>query len=286
MGALHDVELLGLSEAERAALADAEEEGDWTNDEPAQPPAGQAQGEDADEVEDAEAASQPQASDTRPAPDEPPHPDFEPVYIAPPVEGYAELMAELAKRQADLAKRYEDGDFDLAEYQAQLRATTEQEWALRERQLKASLASEQRSQQMAQRWQWEQERFFSQTNNKAYRDDPVIGPAFAAAVQILAADANNDARPMSWFLDEADRMTRARFRLPGEAGDADRRPTQRGRQTGKVPPTLGGLPAATIPEVSGDEFSRLDRLEGMELETALARLSAAEADRYLLARGG
>jgi hypothetical protein len=37
--------------------------------------------------------------------------------------------------------------------------------------------------------------------------------------------------------------------------------------------------------VGGDEFSRLDRLDGMDLERALARLSQAEADRYLMGRG-
>ena len=215
------------------------------------------------------------------------------MYVAPPVEGYAELMAGLAQQQATLAKGYEDGDYDLAEYQAKLRQLTEQEWTLRERQLKANLAQEQRAQQMTQRWQWEQERFFGQVANKAYREDPVIGQAFAAAVQMVAADAKNDARPMSWFLEEADRITRQRFRLPGDgaaAGQASANQPRGGRGRGngqdqaKVPPTLGGVPAASIPDVGGDEFSRLDRLEGMELEMALSRLSQAEADRYLNAR--
>jgi len=52
-----------------------------------------------------------------------------------------------------------------------------------------------------------------------------------------------------------------------------------------APPTLAGLPSATLPETGDpDEFSRLDRLSGMDLEEALSRLSEAEADRYLMAR--
>jgi hypothetical protein len=40
-----------------------------------------------------------------------------------------------------------------------------------------------------------------------------------------------------------------------------------------------------LPETGDpDEFSRLDRLSGMDLEAALSRLSEAEADRYLMAR--
>ena len=293
-----DEELMGLSDEEREAL-----EGDEALDNVAD--------EDGDEDDADEGAEESRAaagSDTGaragtgdaegvPAGDQAQEPagpgEFQPMYVAPPVEGYAELMAGLAQQQATLAKGYEDGEYDLTEYQAKLRQLTEQEWALREQQLKASLAAEQRQQQMAQRWQWEQERFFTNPANKAYREDPVIGPAFAAAVQLLAADANNDRRPMQWFLEEADRLTRARFRLPGEGqaganGQNGTKPASQSRggraKSGQVPPTLGGLPAASIPDVGGDEFSRLDRLEGMELEMALSRLSQAEADRYLNAR--
>ena len=45
------------------------------------------------------------------------------------------------------------------------------------------------------------------------------------------------------------------------------------------------MPSAALPDTGDpDEFSRLDRLGGMELEAALARLSQAEADRYLMDR--
>ena len=291
-----DEELRGLSDEEREALegdealsADGDDEPDEDEDEEADEsgagetpePARGGAGEDA--ASGAEAAGE---DTTGPG-------EFQPTYVAPPVEGYAEKMAQIAQAQRELANGYENGDFDLAEYQAKLRQVTEHEWALREQQLKASLAAEQRQQQMAQRWQWEQERFFTNPANKAYREDPVIGPAFAAAVQLLAADANNDRRPMQWFLEEADRLTRGRFRVPGEGASsaangqsgANREAQGRsGRAKSQVPPTLGGLPAASIPDVGGDEFSRLDRLEGMELEMALSRLNQAEADRYLNAR--
>lgn len=309
MGAILDEELAGLSDEERKALSgeddaedrevlrslvqeggDEEEEDEPTEDEPeatttGQEPAVAGQGEAQPGVDPANAAGV--TTETGPG-------EFQPVYMAQPVERYADQMAWIAQQQTTLAKGYEDGDYDLAEYQAKLRALTEHEWGLREQQLKANLAVEQRTQQMAQRWQWEQERFFSQPTNRAYREDPVIGPAFSAAVQLLATDAANNARSMNWFLEEADRMTRARFRLPGEEAPSGANGQQGASQgTGRggrargvqVPPTLGGLPAATIPEVGSDEFSRLDRLDGMDLERALAKLSQAEADRYLMGRG-
>ena len=283
-----DEELMGLSDEEREALEGDEALSAEGDDEPDEDEDEESSESGAGETPEPTRGGAEAAGEDTTGPGE-----FQPTYVAPPVEGYAEKMAQIAQAQRELATGYENGDFDLAEYQAKLRQITEHEWALREQQLKANLAAEQRSQQMAQRWQWEQERFFSQAANKAYREDPVIGPAFAAAVQLLAADASNDARPMNWFLEEADRLTRQRFRLPGDGqaganGQNGTIPASQSRggraRGGQVPPTLGGLPAASIPDVGGDEFSRLDRLEGMELEMALSRLSQAEADRYLIAK--
>jgi hypothetical protein len=48
-----------------------------------------------------------------------------------------------------------------------------------------------------------------------------------------------------------------------------------------VPKTLGGLPAAAADSPGGGEFSHLDNLTGMELESAIARLPAEQAERYL-----
>lgn len=269
-----DDEMDGLSDEERAALADEDlNQGDDLDD---------ADEADAD-LADTEDADEEDADDDEP--EEPAavqaqQPEFQPVYQASPVPDYAERMAQIAAANKEISVGYENGDFDLEEFQLRQRKLTELEWELREANLKATLAAEQRQQGLAQRWQWEQDRFFGMAEHKAYREDPVIGPAFGAAVQLLAADAANDAKPMSWFLEEADRMTRARFRVGPGTEPAPRR----GRTRPAGPPTLGGLPAAAIPETGVDEFSKLDRLGGMELEMALAKLTSAEADRYLMAR--
>jgi len=317
MSKLLDDDLMGLSDEERAALVEDEgddeanrallksllndddddlDDGDGDDDGDEGPLSGRkGASEDGQAEARADAGSAGDQDQGQEAADRA-QAEFQPVYVAHPVENYAERMGVLSQQQRDLAKGYEDGDFDLAEYQTRLRALTEQEWALREQQLKASLAQEQRAQQMAQRWQWEQERFFGQAANKAYREDPVIGPAFAAAVQLLASDAKNDQRPMAWFLEEADRLTRARFRVSdeaaaakgagghGQAGVNGKERTRAGGNGARVPPSLGGLPAASLPETGADEFSRLDRLEGLELERALSKLNEAEIDRYLRAR--
>lgn len=268
-----DLEMAGLSDAERAALEDDETLEDRAllqdllDDE----------GDDADEPE-ADVAEPAAAVTTQPE-QEPPTREFQAQYQAPPVPDYAERMAQLAQAQQDLAKSYEDGDFDLPEYQTKLRALSEAEWGLREAQLKATLAEEQRGQALAQRWQWEQEHFFAKGENRAYREDPMIGQAFSTAVQVLAADAGNDNKPMSWFLEEADRMTRQRFVVSAMPPSKAPRPT---RARPAVPPTLGHLPAAQAPETGGDEFGYLDKLSGMALERALSKLSQADEQRWLM----
>ncbi len=275
-------ELAGLSDAERSELEDRgdpderdllkallEEDEDEGADE------------DSDDAEDEEPEAEQVEDELEPDQVQgAPVPEFHPVYQASPVADYAERLAQIVAATKEIATGYENGDFDLEEFQTRQRKLTELEWGLREANLKATLAAEQQQQGLAQRWQWEQDRFFGQPQYKAYREDPVIGPAFGAAVQLLAADAANDARPMSWFLEEADKLTRARFRVSG----AEETTPRRGRSRPAVPPTLGGLPAAAIPETGADEFSKFDRLEGMALERALAKLSEAEADRYLMAR--
>lgn len=268
-----DDEMDGLSDEERAALADEDLDRDREDD---------PDDEDLDQ-DDAADAAEGDADDDEPeapAAAQAQQPEFQPVYQASPVPDYAERMAQIAAANKEIAVGYENGDFDLEEFQLRQRKLTELEWELREANLKATLAAEQRQQGLAQRWQWEQDRFFGMPEHKAYREDPVIGPAFGAAVQLLAADVANDAKPMSWFLEEADRMTRARFRV----GPGPEPVVRRGRTRPAGPPTLGGLPAAAIPETGADEFSKLDRLGGMELEMALAKLTSAEADRYLMAR--
>lgn len=278
-------DLEGLSEEERAALEDEDENLTQEDDDLEDESYDDSGTEDEEQEDEQEEGAEP-APDPKPEPEARAQrdPDFVPVYQAPGVEDYEGRMAQIAEASREIAAGYEAGDFDLEEYQSRQRKLTELEWSLREANLKASLASEQQQQNLAQRWLWEQERFFNSPSNRAYREDPIVGAAFSTAVQALAADASNDSKPMAWFLEEADRITRAKLRVGPETAPQNNVRPIRGKRP-NAPPTLAGVPSAAIPE-SGDpdEFSRLDRLNGMELESALARMSTEEADRYLMGR--
>lgn len=287
-----------LSAAERAALDE-----DLDADDPVAASAGDA-GDDADGVtagrESQDLPGSHQATDASGGSDAEGEalPPFRPVYRVSLPEDYQQRVEALATASQALAKQYEDGDFDLAEFQARQRHLNEQEWSLRAAALKADLAREQQQQTLAQRWIWEQEAYFRRPEHRVFRDDPVIAHAFEGALKLLAADQNNETRDMPWFLEEAGRMTRDKVRelaqgmaLAGSAtGSAGANGSGRGAGRGSVgrpavpaspPPSLARVPAAAMPDPGGDEFAYLDKLSGLEAERAMARLSPEQLDRYL-----
>lgn len=228
---------------------------------------------------------------------------FQPVYQASLPQDFAERVKALEDANRELAVQYEQGEFDLVEFGKRQKVLHEQEWALRGAALKAELAREQQAQSMAQRWTWEQEAYFRKPENRAFRDDPVISHAFEGAIKLLAADEANENRDMAWFLEEAGRLARARVRElaeslnnpPGRAAGAGGTRGGQGagagtQATGKgagqmsrvaLPPSLGGVPTAAMPDPGGDEFAYLDRLSGLDAERALSKLTPEQLDRYL-----
>jgi hypothetical protein len=160
--------------------------------------------------------------------------------------------------------------------------------SLRERKLKADMAIENDAQIAAQRWTWEQERFFRDEGNKVFRDNPTVRESYNAVLRELVADQENQTKAMAWFLEEAAKVTRERLsqalgvELPAPGGKKPSAPSGRGGgKPRSVPPNIGDMPSADLNETGGNEFSHLDKLSGMELEMALARLSPEEAERYL-----
>lgn len=273
-----------LSEAERAAL----NEDDDADDERL---LREIADEDAEEEKEDDAASgqeEPQASESA-VEDTETQDTFHPVYQAPLPTDFQARVEALMGAQADLAKGYDEGDFDLSEFQRRQRALNEEEWALRSAALKAEMAREQQQQGLAQRWAWEQEAYFRKAENRVFRDDPVVSHAYEGALKLLAADENNAQRDMDWFLEEAGRLSREKLRSLAETLVPASPATTRGNGSGKpavtrpraTPPTLGGIPAAAMPDPGGDEFGHLDRLTGIDAERALAKLSPDQLERYL-----
>jgi hypothetical protein len=188
-------------------------------------------------------------------------------------------MAEIAERKKALRVQYQDGDLDLDGYESARDAVDQEALALREAALKTQIATEQAEQARMQRWQWEIERFMQDDANAIFRADAENSrnAQLDAAVKALAQMPEHAGKPDRFFLEEGARWVRA---LHGETPAATpAKPPAKPKP--RVPPNLGDMPAADVADVGGDEFAKYDKLEGMDVEAALARMTPAEADRYL-----
>jgi hypothetical protein len=231
--------------------------------------------------------------------------DADPEKIAKDIE------AVESKRDA-LTAKFKAGELEVDEYTEQDRALAKEVRVLEKAQTKAEFALEHNQQTSTQRWEWECETFFAKAESKIY-ENRLLAAAHDAAVRDMVSEENLKAHPerMKWsgakILAEADKEVRASFKLETKAAAADvatdpkakaeaeakaaaekkaadkkaaldgRRPDPK-----KIPKTLADVPAAAGADADGeDEFAALDKLSGMELENALAKLSPAKAEKYL-----
>ena len=197
-----------------------------------------------------------------------------------PVQDYDVQMANIKADKDALRTKLDDGEIDLNEYEQQKDALVHKETQLLIQQNNALNAMKQNEHIAKQRWEWEQEQFFNRPASRIYSENVYLGAALNEAVKDLARNPANADKTGAFFLNEADRIIRKQFNLLA----AQDRPLKRPSRTlpvDRIPPSLGGLPAAEAEDTGSGEFAHLEKLEGMELESALARLPKDQQDRYL-----
>jgi len=229
---------------------------------------------------------------------------------APPPSGVDSFRAQLAAR--GIPEDYEDqlkaandavealdaqlaeGEIDYAAHAKQNRTltTTLAELAAQKREAEFVVGN---NELMAdQHWNWEVDRFVDE--NEQFKN-PVVYGALRGALEELYAVEENNGKSYRWFLHEAAASVQDAFNLekkpiPAEEGsDADevqRAKTIQDEHKDKPqeppPKTLGGVPVAEATEESTDEFAQIDKLDGMDLEAALAKMPKSKADQYLDSR--
>lgn len=292
---MKDDDLAGLSDEERAALAEDDGEAEILQGIAGDDEAGDQEGDD-DSADDegagadsgdasgAEDASQAAgADDSGEAGESAVQDEFRPLFKAEIPDGMADKLAILGERSTELMQKFKDGVIELPEFMEQKEAIDQERLQLRLAEEQSRWAQQQNDSSQAQRWQWEQERFFGQEKAKVY-DDPILFAALNASVIKLRQDPGNEKR-LGWLLEEADRQVRERFRMASEPEQnlpAKTKPRQ--PDLTKVPKTLATLPAAEIPDSGTEEFSHLDKLaetDPMAYERALAKLTPEQETRYL-----
>lgn len=209
--------------------------------------------------------------------------EFQPEFKAVVPDGLTDKIASLNTRTDELMAKFKDGEIEMPEFLKQTRAIDDERLQLTLAQKQAEWAQSQNADTRAQRWQWEQERFFGQEKASIYKD-PIIMAALDASVKQLAADPAHAKKHASFFLEEADRQIRKRFNMGSTlAANAGGKPSPGVKQPdlSAIPKTLANLPAAEMAETGSDEFAYLDKLDGIALEQALRKMTPEQEARYL-----
>lgn len=293
--AVMDEDLAGLSEEEREALKADETEvaalkavaGEDPDDEPGDDPEPKAADQDR---KDAAQKGEDKASDAQPEDDDQP---FVPRYAVQEPENYEARMQELTKQRAQVVAQYKEGALELDEMLSQVEALDQQRTDLRLAKEKADLLKEQNEQNAEQLWQWEIQRFMRTVRRTEGIDytDPILNAALDVAVKDLANKPEHADKDGEWFLTAAHSLVKQKFGL-GAKEDKDKPkedPVKKAVEERKpdlkaVPKNVGDLPRAGDEPTGEDEFAYLDKLEGIELEQALAKLPKDQVERYLTGR--
>lgn len=291
-----ELEMMGLSEAERAALADDDAIGAETDDFD--------EGDDPDGDESDDAGQDDTAAAGDDGPDDgaadPPAPEAEaapvdpeaPRYLDVPDIAALQIEAEaLEKRLRDMktAFRSGDSDLDLDDYEDQRDELAAKLSAVR---TDIRLAEDRRAIN-ADAFRAYNARLANEIVARAKAEgidyaDPKAEKEFDRYMRVLQDDPDNAAQPLRWFFDEAHAMYKARHgivapprKTQNQADPAAEAVRQRSQRRPAAPPSLALVPQAGMETEGETEFSYLDRLSGMALENAIARLSPDQAERYL-----
>lgn len=281
-------ELASLTEEERAALLDDEggdnpadgDEGEDGDDEPEgqdQPeggddadPAGDADDGDDPEPDKAKTAAEPDKKKVEAAAPEAAQSNF-PVFSAP-ADAEARIKS-IEARQEELATQFDEGEITAREFYTEQRRLTNEERQIHEGLLMARMSQE------AEKAQFEGAVDLFLSQNQTYKPGSAAYVALDAEVRRLQTESGRAF--------DASHLAKAHANLTaafGGAVGAQPTPQRQQQHRQELPPTLGGLPAASMTTAGEGEFAHLERLNGPAFESALARLTPEQHERYL-ARG-
>ncbi len=268
-------ELSGLSDEERLAIQDDEDEVVETEAETEpEPPA--------EEVKDETVA-------TEPPPEKPPE--------VPKAQGAEETPDENAEKKASLQTELEklddgldEGDFGLVEYNKKRDAVKQQIFEIEmAEKIKTALESEYKTRQEEQlkaQWQKDQDAFFAE--NDDLKNDNALFKVFAKQANLKVSDPEYSTISNTDLLKEAAKEARAilgmKVATNDEVAEARRNAN---KSAAKTVQTLAEVPAAQANEDGGDPvFAAIDKLldsgDTEALEAALAKMTPEQMDKYAM----
>lgn len=223
-----------------------------------------------------------------PSPDEGKAPEFQPRYQAALPDDYESSVAALKEDKRALSEKFKAGDIEVDDYTAQMEALDDRRDELNDIRVRAAIAQDMNTQTTAQQWQFTIDRFakaVARDENIDYRADLEKQADLDTFVKALAANSKNADKDMDWFLNEAHRRVKALHGI-GPTAPGARAPVvpvkpSRPAPTTSIPATLAQVPGSDGPGDLGGEFSDLDKLEGMDYEQAIAKMTPVQRERFL-----
>lgn len=219
-------------------------------------------------------------------------------YRAELPQDFADKKADVDRRATELRERFKSGEIELDEYEVQRDQIEDERDTLRRLELKAEISQEMNQQTAEQQWFAAIDRQIEaaakpENGGINYLSDSEKMADLDAFVKTLASRQENRDKPMDWFLAEAHKRVlslhgitpqkSAATPAPAAAADAVKAAVEKRKPpVESAPPSLAHVPGADGPgDMGGDEFADLDKLEGVELEAAISRLSPAQREKYL-----
>ena len=209
-------------------------------------------------------------------------------------DDYEKQLSDVNEAVVALDNELAEGNIDYAAHAKENRELTTKLSDLSAMKREAEFVAGNNEHMADQHWNWEVERFVEE--NEQFKN-PVVYGALRGALEELYGDEDNSGKSYRWFLREAASGVQDAFnldatKLPVDEGKKDEEVTRteqiqkehKDKPQDPPPKTLANVPAAGMEEESTDEFAQIDKLEGMDLEAALAKMPKAKADQYLDSR--
>lgn len=208
-----------------------------------------------------------------------------PRYEAKLPDDYTTQVDAIKAEKAALKEAYQNGDIDPDEYADKLDEINEKTIELRATKIKAEISQEMNAQTAEQQWHNTVNSFIDSVKASEaidYHTDKAKQRDLDLFIKALANDPANEDKSTDWFLSEAHNRVKALHNVPTTTTEPPKKAeTKRKPPTELIPQTLANVPGGDdASEVEG-KYAALDKLDGLDLETALAKMSPEARNEYL-----
>ncbi len=206
----------------------------------------------------------------------------QPLLVADAPEDADTKLKDITTKKEELITQFDDGDITAKEYQQQLDALTKQEREIELALHKAEIAAEMKKQAQYNEWIGTVNAFLD--TNKVYRDNPRLYRALDQEVKDVAATAEAASWTGSQILKKAHENLAEAFGFGKETAPEPKANGKTSIPKPDLPPNLSKVPAADNNDMSGGKYAALDRLaqsNPIAYEEALAKMPDSERESYL-----